>query len=318
LSGREGADTGGRWNQGIGQKTIETIIAGVGLKGMPEVQVLAGYSTGYGVVQTINNDLVPLAPVKRLVLFDCLYRCDAPALAKGDPAPTLTTKDHPEFTSPAAGQQVLAENHSPFRATPFNTRRAIAKLLSASSSCVIAGYSATSGGSPRYCIFTTDKDPKMVRLGTRPIVEIPSLIELRTQTAGSASTWSPYDALDMLLLCRYLDLGTKAGLIGAAEPPAPHKTAIAAGLPPRGTVFATAVSKALVTLPSPMPATPVDLVTWASGLTAKPTGAQRNAAALLARQHELVLPGWLYGNDDLTEYRHAGVLCEFGWELLPP
>jgi hypothetical protein len=55
LSGREGGDKGGRWNQGIGQTTIEKLIARVGLKGVPEIRVLAGYSTGYGVVQTINN-----------------------------------------------------------------------------------------------------------------------------------------------------------------------------------------------------------------------------------------------------------------------
>jgi hypothetical protein len=318
LSGREGGDAGGRWNQGIGQTTIEKLIADVGLKGKPEVQVLAGYSTGYGVVQTINNDLVPLAPVKRLVFFDCLYRCDEPALQKGDPKPTLTTKDQPEFVSPAAGQQVLAENHSAFRPVPFNTRRAITRLLAASKSCVVAGYSATSGGSPRYCIFTAGKDPKMVRMGTRPIVEIPNLIELRTQTAASASTWSPYDALDMLLLCRYLDLGIKAGLITATQPPAPHQAAIKAGLPARGTVLATDVSKAIVTAPAAVPAKPTELLTWANALPSKSTGKERNAAALLLRQHELVLPGWLYGTDDVTEYRHAGVLCEFGWELLPP
>jgi len=318
LSGREGGDAGGRWNQGIGQKTIEKVIAGAGLKGKPEVRVLAGYSTGYGVVQTINNDLVPLAPVKRLVLFDCLYRCDSPPLPKGDPNPVLTSNDKPEFASPPAGQQVLGENREPFRAIPFNTRRAIARLTSASSSVVVAGYSATSGGSPRYCLFTTGADPKMTRLGTRPIVEIASLIELRNQTAASGSTWSPYAALDMILLCRYLDLGIKAGLIKATDPPAPHQAAISAGLPPRGTVSATPISANITTAPSSLPAKPVDLVTWANGLKSKPSGKERNAAALLLRQHELVLPGWQYALDDLTEYRHAGVLSEFGWELLPP
>jgi hypothetical protein len=318
LSGREGGDEGGRWNQAIGQKTIEALIAGVGLRGVPEVQVLAGYSTGYGVVQLINNDLVPLAPVKRLVLFDCLYRCDTPALGKGDPKPTLTSKDLPEFKSPPPGQQVLGENYLPFRASPFNTRRAITRLLAANGSAVVAGYSATSGGSPRYCLFTKGANPVMSRMGTRPIVEIPQLIELRTQTAASGSTWSPYDALDTLLLCRYLELGINAGLVAASAPPPPHRAAIAAGLPPRGTVSATPVSKAITTVAASVPAKPVELLAWANGLSAKPSGKDRNAAALLLRQHELVLPGWLYGLNDLTEYRHAGVLCEFGWELLPP
>ncbi|PZS18757.1 MAG: hypothetical protein DLM57_05705 [Pseudonocardiales bacterium] len=318
LSGREGGDSGGRWNQGIGQKAIEGICSGAGLKGTPQVQVLAGYSTGYGVAQTINNDLVPLAPVKRLVLFDCLYRCDSPALAQGDPPATLTTKDRPEFTSLAPGQQVLDEGHGAFRATPFNTRRAIARLLAANKSCVVAGYSATQGGSPRYAIFTTGKSPKLVRSGTRPVVEIANLIDLRVQSAASSAAWSPYDALDMLLLCRYLSLGIKAGLIALNDAPAPHQDAIKAGLPPRGTVSASAASKAITAVPKGLPSAPVDLVTWANGLTNKPSGKERNAAALVLRQHQLVLPNWTYGLDDLTEYRHAGVLSEFGWELLPP
>jgi hypothetical protein len=319
LSGREGGDRGGRWNQGIGQKTIEKVIAGVGLKGIPEVRVLAGYSTGYGVVQTINNDLVPLAAVKRLVLFDCLYRCDSPALPKGDPKPVLRPNDRPEFASPPPGQQVLTEAREPFRPVPFNTRRAIDRLMAASSSVVVAGYSSTSGGSPRYCLFSTGSKSTPTRVGTRPVVEIPNLVELRNETAASGSSWSPYAALDMILLCRYLDLGIKAGLIKSTDPPAPHRAAIAAGLPPRGTVSATAVSAKIATVPAALPAKPIDLVTWANGLAGKPpTGKERNAAALLLRQHELVLPGWHYALDDLTEYRHAGVLSEFGWELLPP
>lgn len=318
LSGREGADPGGRWNQGIGQKAIEAIFTALGLKGAPQVQVLAGYSTGYGVVQTINNDLVPLAPVKRLVLFDCLYRCDSPALAKGDPPATLTTKDQPEFGPVAAGQQVLDEGKQPFRATPFNTRRAISRLLAANSACVVAGYSATQGGSPRYAIFTRAKDPVRVRTGSRPVVELANLIDFRVQTAAGSGQWSPYDALDMLLLSRYLSLGVKAGLIALSDAPAPYQAAINAGLPARGTVSASAVSKAISTVPAGLPSAPVDLVGWASGLTSKPSGAQRNAAALVLQQHQLVLPDWAYGTDDLTEYRHAGVLSEFGWELLPP
>jgi hypothetical protein len=83
-------------------------------------------------------------------------------------------------------------------------------------------------------------------------------------------------------------------------------------------VFATDVSKAIVTVPAALPAKATELLTWANGLPSKASGKERNAAALLIRQHEIVLPGWLYGTDDLTEYRHAGVLCEFGWELLPP
>jgi hypothetical protein len=319
LTAREGGDKGGRWNQGLGQKTIEGIFTGVGLKGKPEVQVLAGYSTGYGIVQTVNNDLVPLAAVKRLVLFDCLYRCDTPALPKGEPKPVLTTKDQPEFAAPAKGQQVLDEaREKKFQPSPFNTRRAITRLMAASKSCTVAGYSATRGGSPRYCLFTTGKPPTMVRWGTRPVVELARLIELRTQTVTGPSTWSPSDAHDMLLLCRYLDLGVKAGLVKPTDPPAPHRKAIAAGLPPRGTVFASAVSKAITAVPASLPAAPVDLLAWANGLADRPTGKERNTAARIVRDHMLLLPGWFYAYNDLTEYRHGGLLGEFGWELLPP
>lgn len=318
LTARESADEGGRWNQGLSQKTIEGIFTHVGLKGKPEVQVLAGYSTGYGIVQTVNNDLVPLAAVKRLVLFDCLYRCDKPALPKGEPKPVLTTKDQPEFAAPAKGTQVLDENKEKFTPSPFNTRRAITRLMAANKACTVAGYSATTDGSPRYSLFTTGKKPTMVRWGTRPVVELDHLIELRTQTVTRPNTWSPSDAHDMLMLCRYLDLGVKAGLVKPTDPPAPHRKAIAAGLPPRGTVFASAVSKAITTVPASLPAPPVDLVAWANGLADRPTGKERNTAARIVRDHMLLLPEWFYGYNDLTEYRHGGLLSEFGWELLPP
>jgi len=59
-------------------------------------------------------------------------------------------------------------------------------------------------------------------------------------------------------------------------------------------------------------------MTWAKSLPTKPSGSERTTAGKLLLDHNLILPGWEYGVNDLTEYRHAGCLSEFGWELLPP
>ena len=71
-------------------------------------------------------------------------------------------------------------------------------------------------------------------------------------------------------------------------------------------------------MPASLPAPPVDLLAWANGLADRPTGKERNTAARIVRDHMLLLPGWFYAYKDLTEYRHGGLLGEFGWELLPP
>ena len=139
VSGREGADKGGRWNVGIRQKDIEAWFKRRGFKGKPEVQVLAGYSTGYGVVQTINNELVPLDKVRRLVFFDCIYRCDKPALPRSAPVAVPLAGDLPEFGGAPAGKVMLDEKREGFVRKPFNTRRAIARLTSQSSECLVAG-----------------------------------------------------------------------------------------------------------------------------------------------------------------------------------
>lgn len=314
LGGREGGDAGGRWNVGITQKTIEGIFSGAGFSSKPQVQVLAGYSTGYGMVQTINNDLIPLAPIQRLVFFDCIYRTDHPALPKSESAPALAIGDQPEFGSAPKGQVVLDEHKEGFLRQPFNTRRAIKRLLAANSKCVIAAYSATSGGSPRYSLWKDDKS-KIMMLGSRPIVDIPNLSELRSEKTFAKSSWSPSSAYDALILCRYLELGTKAGLISATDPPKTYQDIIKKGVPARGSIFSSAAIKSLVRVPSGV--TTTDLETWAAGLPTKPSGKERTDAGTLVFDHRLILPGWDYGTADLTEYRHAGCLSEFGWELLP-
>jgi hypothetical protein len=323
LSGREGRDTGGRWNVGITQAMIEKIFRDAGLVGKPEVRVLAGYSTGYGVVQTINNALVPLAPVTRLVLFDCIYRTDRPKLPKGVLPPTLLPGDKPEFGAPAAPLRLLDETHGSFKPDPFNARRAIAKLTTAAPSARVVAYSTTSSGSPRYAFWDarTDATGKttlvQVRLGSRPVVEIPLLAELRDQHKLT-SGWSPSSAFDMLVLSRYLQLGAAAGLVSSTElGRVPFlRAAISSGLPPRGTVFATTGTGAVAKAPAGSKT--IDLLAWAATLSGVMPQAQRGIAASIVRDHNLVLPGWDYEPNDLDEFRHAASLSEFGWEFLPP
>jgi len=278
--------------------------------------VLAGYSTGYGVAQTINNTLIPLASVKRLVLFDCIYRTDRPPLPKGEPPPALATGDQPDVNANGPGQVVLDEHKEPFLKQPFNMRRAITRLKAANNNCVIAAYSTTSGGSPKYGVWSNDRK-NLLTLGKRPLVEIPNLSELRDGNSASGSSWSPSAAYDALIISRYLQLGVAAGLIKTTDPPKSYQDILTNGVPARGTVFSSAAIKPLVTVPSSLPSPGIDLLAWAAGLTTKPSGADRTNAAKLLLAHHLVLPGWDYGLDDLTEYRHAGCLCEFGWELLP-
>jgi hypothetical protein len=323
LGGREGGaggDPGGRWNVGISQRTIEKIFSGLSLRGTPQIRVMAGYSTGYGICQTINNDLVPLAPVRRFVLFDCIYRCDSPPLPTSALPPALAPGDRPPFTAPAGGQVILTEVHKePLRPVPFNMRRAITKLRAASPSCQVVGYSATPGGSPRYCIWTADRS-KIVTPGIRPVVEMSSLVEFRTATASPPGSMPVTQAYDTLLLARYIKLGLDTRLVAPADLSAMPaiKDAISV-LPPRGTVAASSVTSPMISTPTAaLPGSMILLPTWAAGLPSRLSQPERNAAAKLLRDHLLVLPGWTYGYDDLDEFRHAGALAEFGWELLPP
>jgi hypothetical protein len=97
-------------------------------------------------------------------------------------------------------------------------------------------------------------------------------------------------------------------------------SAAIARLPPRGTVVASTSTKPMISTPAgALPTAPVDLLNWAASLPTRLSTAERTAAAKLVRLHELVLPGWQYDAlGDLDEFRHGGVLAEFGWELLPP
>jgi hypothetical protein len=124
----------------------------------------------------------------------------------------------------------------------------------------------------------------------------------------------------MLALSRYLDLGIRAGLVSQVEIDRlpTFRDAISSGLPARGTVFASANTKNMAVVPPNLPSQAVSLLDWVSGLPSPPSWIERNRAATLVRDHQLVLPGWRYEYTDLDEFRHAATLSEFGWELLPP
>lgn len=81
VSGNEGSDTQRAWGVGITDQIIRDLFAQAGFPGASYiVDIVAGYSTGYrGVNGTINNSLIDISSVRRLVFLDALYRGDDPA-----------------------------------------------------------------------------------------------------------------------------------------------------------------------------------------------------------------------------------------------
>jgi hypothetical protein len=89
VSGREGGLAGAvghAWGGGITAAIIRKLFDRIGLTGVEfVVDVLAAFSTGYrGMIGTINNyatdtATLDLTHVRRVVVFDALYRGDEPA-----------------------------------------------------------------------------------------------------------------------------------------------------------------------------------------------------------------------------------------------
>jgi hypothetical protein len=77
------------WGVGITTEQIRQLLADAGVPNMePEVRIIACYSTGYrGLNGTINNSLIPLDKVERIIFYDALYRGDEPALPKDEKPP---------------------------------------------------------------------------------------------------------------------------------------------------------------------------------------------------------------------------------------
>jgi hypothetical protein len=82
VSGREAGwdNVGKAWGIGISPPQIDSLFQEAGAKGaLWEVTTLAAFSTGYwGLNGTINNALLPLRKLEKVVIYDCLYRGDEP------------------------------------------------------------------------------------------------------------------------------------------------------------------------------------------------------------------------------------------------
>jgi hypothetical protein len=175
----EGAE---KWGIGITDKMVDELLSeALGTEVTSKLEVLAAYSTGYrGLNGTINNALLDLTHLKKLIFYDCLFWGDAP---KAPSDATMPSKRHPG-----------APAHS-----PFNTWRAVQAVITASPSCNIIVYDVSPGGTPTY------SDGKLR-------VEIPgaTLISLKPFNVE----------LKAIIFARLMDNGIKDGYFTAAQVPA--------------------------------------------------------------------------------------------------
>jgi len=296
---------------GVTDNQVVAVLAAAGLRYVePVVTTLAAYSTGYrGLLQSLNNDLLPLQDLRRIIFFDCLYRADGPPRPSSSGAPRLL----PEELNTGPDELVAGHQNS-----AFNTRRALSKALSAQPRTEVVAYSVTSGGSPFYCTATT-ADP------LQHLVAVPTLIELRAvpgPSGGSpgrsacfgnlrvpaprrARQLAVNNGLTALLLARYLQTGVKDGFFSSTTVPAAFGR-LAARLPARGQIASsdrTGKSHRVMTLEG-----------WQSAnasLIADALTRQAQAKELIGL-HNLILPG----GAGLGEELHRGFVSEFGWEYL--
>ena len=122
----------GPWGIGITDAMVLDLLnQAVGTKVTSQIEVLAAYSTGYrGINGTINNALIDLTHLKKMIFFDCLYRADEPQAPSGAVMPPKRHREAPK--------------------SAFNTWRAVQAVLAASSTCNIIVYDVTPGGTPTY------------------------------------------------------------------------------------------------------------------------------------------------------------------------
>jgi hypothetical protein len=154
VPGREREGGVKAWGIGIDATIVRDLFALAGLGALtPSISVLACYSTGYrGLNGTINNELLDLSKVQRVVFYDALYRGD-------DPLPGTVVRP-PDLHREAP------------RASGFNTWRALEQLKGNAGLEVIA-YEVTPGGTPRYS-------------DGRRLVDLPpqNVINLKTRARG--------------------------------------------------------------------------------------------------------------------------------------
>lgn len=127
------ATTGNQaWGIGITPDIINQLFtaAGTPLVTNWEVDIIAGYSTGYrGVNGTINNALLPLASIRRIIFYDVLYWGDDPPLPPG-----VANLPTPPNVAPPS-----------IPTSPRNTWRMLNAITSANSAVDFATYEVTDG-----------------------------------------------------------------------------------------------------------------------------------------------------------------------------
>jgi hypothetical protein len=196
VSGKEAP----RWNigisglsdpsRGIDLNQVGYLFSKVGMNDVPrKISVLAAYSTGYGgLVQSVNEGLLPLADVETAVFYDCTYRTDKPSALPADGPAVLTAEE-----TNSGEDEVDQNGHA---GSAFNTQRARAKLKAAMrNSGKFVAYMATSGGSPLYLHPTTANKQQYT-------VDFSSRIDLRAPASGSPVTF--IQSLFALVITRVL------------------------------------------------------------------------------------------------------------------
>jgi hypothetical protein len=206
------ASTGNRaWGIGITTDMINQLFGAAGTPSLANsvVDIIAGYSTGYrGVNGTVNNALLPLSPIRRVIFYDALYWGDEPPLQPGTSAPAA-----PPDVSP------------PPPSSPRNTWRMLNALRAANSGVDLVTYEVTEpGGTPR--------DAGKLR------VDVPAsrIINLKAQQ----------NALTALILARVLGNGVQDGYFSMSSVPTTIASLIAS-LPARGTLASSPFTAASAT-----------------------------------------------------------------------
>ena len=268
-----------------------------------QIKTLAAYSTGFGSLnQTVNEGLIPLNNIDTVVYFDCTYRADGPPAVPADgPAPLK-----PSETNPGPDEVDRSHNNS-----AFNTQRALKRIIGAAGrGLTIAGYMATTAGSPRYLRPT-------VATGNQYTVDFPSKIDLRANAPGSSVSFR--ESLFALVLTRCLAFARLDGQIRSTDVPRVFSE-LEAVLPARGQVASSTATLRAKTGFSPT----TTLLDWGRANSAKVKLAQSQVAPAvkLISDHELMYPAppgssISYpspGNEEGA--LHAALLPEFGWEFL--
>jgi hypothetical protein len=157
------------WGIGITDAMIDDLLnQALGTNVTSQVEVIAAYSTGYrGINGTINNALINLTHLKKMIFYDCLYRADGPKAPSGALMPP---KRHREAPAKSA----------------FNTWRAVHAVRGVSPTCEIIVYDVTLGGTPTYSDGARKGDvPGATFIALKPLnVHLKALILARLMDNG--------------------------------------------------------------------------------------------------------------------------------------